>query len=181
MPRRLFGPPTLSLALLALGATAQAAPAKPADLTPLLPPAKKLPACAKAFVPLEDYEAACDGAPTGGQTSSDPRFVSCMAGLLITTAKAEGVKAEQASGAAMATFESGGELSVLAVSFADEQAAAAVASGLEKTAAAPAGTPARALVHRNGTAVAFATCDAQFDAACCREVLAVVAATWKKP
>ena len=177
MPRGLFGPPTLSLALLALGAIAQAAPAKPGDLTPLLPPAKKLPACAKAFVPLEDYEAACDGAPTGGQTSSDPRFVSCMAGLLITTAKAEGVKAEQASGAAMATFESGGELSVLAVSFADEQAAAAVASGLEK-AAAP---PARALVHRNGTAVAFATCDAQFDAACCQEVLAVVAATWKKP
>lgn len=181
MPRHLFGPPILSLALLSLAAVAQAAPAKPGDLGPLLPAAGKLPACAKAFVPPADYEALCEGAPKGGQASTDPRFVSCMAGLLISTAKAEGVKAEQASGAAMATFASGGELSVLAVAFADEQSATAVASGLEKTTAPPAGTPARALVHRNGTAVAFASCDAQFDAACCRQVLAVVAATWKKP
>ena len=177
MPSRRVATPMLSLALLALGAIAQAAPAGPGDLTSMLPPAKKLPACAKAFVPLEDYEAPCDGAPQGGQTSSDPRFVSCMAGLLISTAKAEGVKPEQASGAAMATFESGGEMNVLAVAFADEQAATAVASGLEK-AAAP---PAKALVHRRGSAVAFASCDAQFDAACCQEVLAVVSATWKKP
>jgi hypothetical protein len=178
MPTRRFGILMSGLALAALAAAAQAAPAAPGDLIALLPAAKKMPACAKTFVPQEDYEAPCDGAPPAGQASNDPRFVSCMAGLLVTTAKAEGVKAEQATGAAMATFESGGELNVLAVAFVDEPAATAVAAGLEKVTAA---TPARAAVHRRGSAVAFASCDAQFDPACCRQVLAAVSETWKKP
>ena len=175
---------TLLGVLLAAGATAaQAAPAKPPRLTALLPARNKLPACAKLFVPPEDFEDPCPGTVKGNpQSSSDPRYASCMASLLVSVSKAEGVKAEQASAAAAVTYEAGAEMSVMAVAFADEQAATAVATGLEQTAGVkPVSGPARAMVFRSGSTVAFASCDAEFDAACCQQMLAVVAATWKKP
>jgi hypothetical protein len=177
--------PILMGLLLAAGAGAAqaAAPARPPRLTALLPAKNKVPGCAKLFVPPEDFEDPCAGTVKGNpQSSTEPHYVACRASLLVGLSKAEGVKAEQASEAAAVTYEAGAEMSVLAVAFADEQAATAVSAGLEQTSGVkPPSGPARALVFRSGSAVAFASCDAEFDAACCRQMLAAVAATWKKP
>lgn len=180
---RTSGVRTLVALLVAAGATAAAAaPAKP-RLTDLLPARKKVPACAKLFVPPADFEDPCGGTVKGNpQSSTDPGYASCMASLLVSFSKAEGAKAEGASAAAAVTYEAGAEMSVMAVAFADEAAATAVSDGLARTSGVkPQSGPAKALVFRSGSTVAYASCDAEFDQACCQQMLSVVAATWKKP
>ena len=184
MAKSTIGTLTLPAVLLLAGASmAPAVPARVSGAGAFLPTADKVPSCARLFVPPEDFEDPCGGAvKSNPQTSSDPRFVSCMAGMLINMGKVQDVKPEQASEAALITFESGAEMGVLAVSFADEQAATAVSAGLERTNAARQGSgPARSVVFRSGLQVAFAACDAQFDEACCQQMLGVLADTWKKP
>jgi len=155
-------------------------------LASLLPAKEALPACAKLFVPPAG--AAADG-PCGSSgnpyASRDPKFVTCFAQVVLDIGKVPGVKADEASEAALATYQSRAEMGLLAVAFKTPQAAKAVAASLERALAGEAaegkrGEPRTAVVTR-GNSVGFAACDSMFDDACCQQMLGLVKDLWGKP
>lgn len=166
-----------------LSALMLASPAEP-SLAQVLPAKDKLPACASLYVPPPGVPAEGPCGATGNPyVSREDPFVVCLGTVMLGLAQESGL-AEPAGEAAVARYQSGGAMAVLAVSLKKEEAATSLAASLQRAAADAAAKPGqqpRVAVLRNGGRVGFAVCDTNFDDACCQQMLTLIKDLWKKP